>query len=228
VRQSRIVIFGVPSYIIMSDRVTKSKSSRATSKKEDNPSLILAKNIADLSKALNNTGKAWDALQTAREDIETKFELEMRDRKRRFDESDADYEQKRKSQKLDLQLELRKHGRESACEVLKATNEVAIDQDELGKLRRAAVQNADDMKNAVSEAVAKCKQDAARDMQRQALEFDKKEAQNTAQIEQLKAQCSSLKTQASDAQENLDKERQLMRDLVESMKSPPIVQNYGK
>lgn len=228
-RESINLIFQLYMYDDMSSSKTSSKTTTPKPKKEkeDNPSLVLAKNIADLTKALNSTGKAWDALQAARDEIETKFELEMRDRKRRFDESDADFEQKRKSRKVDLDLECKKYGRDKAVEILKATGEVPILQEELDSLKARAKKNEEELKQAVQEAVSGAKKSAERNAQRQSLEFDKKEAENKACITQLMAQCKQLQKQAADAQENLDKERQLMKDLVESMKSPAIIQNMG-
>lgn len=167
--------------------------------------------------AANQIKKSVDMLKGAVDavnELGTKaenFQALIAQKEDRVKELDVEFSEKKRAAQVNLDLEIKADENKVVTEVLAKNNEVAINTVELSELKARAERSDAEVKadkdKAVAIATSAMKKDHDNAMLLKDAEFKAKEAENLAQISNLKSQVEMYKAQCASWEKALEQER---------------------
>lgn len=200
----------------------KKRSSAAVAKdvQATSDTLALTKAIVTIQKNQVSFAKSVDDAKHLIEEYLQDLELRASEKRDEMKKLDAMYEEERRSKKIRIDQDLQAYGYAEALKVLAERKEVAISQDELTRLKNELETMKRDKAKEVAELVR-----VEREKHESALKTfqttnDLKHAAEiatqTASNKQLQGHIAVLEKQIQSLQDDVNKQRQLTKDVAES------------
>lgn len=213
------------------------KPSRAAATREKktvdpkNDRLLLANAISSINARGDAFIKAIDDFKTLKEDLNQTLENEFQVKKRQREELDGEYEQVKRSKKIELDQDLREHGYQAALKLLADKKQVPIDDSELTALRarikELEAKNASELKDAITDERTKAAKHLEYEKKTMSLQHEKEVATITSNLESLKQQLLAAREENKEGQRRLERQIVLTEKVADSASKAQIVQNLG-
>lgn len=180
----------------------------------------LANAIQAIAKAEVQFSKSVENLKEWSSDKLIELELTIVAKRKELDDIREEFDQKRKSGEIEINTELKAHGRSVAIKYLKEFSEEPINSDEKIRITNEITELKNKLETEISSIRDhhKRKSDArivAASKQKD-LEMEAKMATTTAQNEQLKQQLSNMFKQITKLEEQLESQRTLIKDVAQA------------
>lgn len=212
-----------------SDSKTNSSASSSTSRsrkaevnEDEAQSLKLSKSIAEFNK---NVGLIEKSLKDAREVADNylnDFDEKVKIKKRKVDDMEEDFKLQHKNKELELSNSIKESGYNKAVEILASRNpkEIAVTEAAWTSVNAKVIQLEREMKQAISDEVAKYKSNLDRDFRYNEETSKLKQCAETSKIQALVAQKDDhikvLTDQIMSLKHEVDMQRKLTQSISES------------
>lgn len=213
-------------------KTASSSSSSSSCTSRNDPRMKLIKAIDAASTNIDKLLRSQEDIKSLAENVLRNLDLELTERQRRMDELEEEYKSQRNSKRIHLSQELDEHGYQRAVEILRERGETAVRSDELmalqDEVKMLRAKEDAELKAAIEEERKKAKKNLEIQLKLKELENSEKEAKMTAENEHLRNQLDRLDKELEAAENRLDEQRKLMRDIAHAQAQPAIVQNMAR
>lgn len=180
-----------------------------------------------LAKAVHTIVQKQDAFNKSVEDCSklihdglSNLEMEATSKRRKIDELNVQYEQTKRTRVIELEQDLQEHGYKKALELLAQRKEIAVSEEKWNQVLTRGDELAETVKTIEQTTLARCQKEHAKALQDQqerlTLKHQAEIADHVANSKQLKNHISVLEKQVGTLQQDIEKQRQLTKDVAES------------
>lgn len=212
---------------------TKTRKVSAPSiAKSSSERLQLAQSIAKITSTQDSFAKAVEQMKDFSTEMLKNLDLEIDTKREELQRLENEFNNRMKDEQIKAEQALREFKYRGALEILKETDEVAINSEELAQLREK-VSSADQRLQGELEKLRKEEKSSAQAAMSAALTnmnlTHKAEiAKITAENEQRVNDIENFKNTISTLQKEITAQRELTRQVAESSRAAPIAQTFGK
>lgn len=206
-----------------SDATTSKTTSRkrgAKSQDDASDSLALTKAIIAIKKQQESFEKAAMDCRKLVDEHFSDLELKTSAKRKAMEELDEQFEQTKRSKKIDLDNVLKEYGYSEAVKTLQARSEVPISSADLAKLKTDLEFYKKDHSQQLAEVAKSEKDKYEKEMKNYQTVSDLKHqtdlAQKESSIKQLKDHIAVLDNQIKSLQQDVDKQRELTKSVSEA------------
>ena len=190
-----------------------------------NDQVALIKAVGTIKKSIDTFEKSVEECKKLVEEKLEDLELHTSLKRKAIDELEQEYEQKKKSRRIDLEQDIRAFGYTEALKILKERKESPIPEEDLAKLKAELQSIKQDHQNVLNETIAQEKAKHQKEMKHftetSDLRHQTEMAKREALIHQLQDHIKVLETTIVSQKEDIDKQRELTKSVAESARPQP-------
>ena len=194
--------------------------------------LELVRCIGEWTKAKRDFVEASKRFSDFEQDALTVLDQKLEEKRAQLAELELDFQTQKKNSEIAVKQSLAEFKREGAIAILKDTKEVPIDAAQLESMRAAIEAHKAELEQALTTAVAREQADAKKQLSAalhsKDLEHKAAVAKLEAKVEQQEHEITALKEQVLAYSKEVEKQRELTKQVAEAARAAPISQNIGK
>jgi hypothetical protein len=179
-------------------------------------------NVAvQLTKSIQNIGKQQDGFKKAVDqfnELFTDVELRIQAKQKELTNLDEHFLREKKNKEIDLSQSIRQFGYDEAVRILAERKQQAVSMEEFSKLQKDYANLVSGQDRAVAEAVAKEEETSRRNLEHAMhtakLEYEMKQAKESAENKQLQQQIQILNNQVDSLRGEIEAQRVLTKDVA--------------
>jgi HAMP domain-containing protein len=208
------------------------KRKSATTTSRENPKLLLAKAISQLSAKQDAFVKAVETMEELKKDEIIKYDLEIEAKQHELDELEEKFKHQIKNKQIETDQLLAEYSYEGALKILKERQEIPIGSDEYQHMKEELNHLKSDIKNQIESAIAIEKVESKRAISAAISNSDLKHkaetAVLTATVDQQKKEIETLQKAIDKLNDEIAAQRELTKSVAQAARAAPITQQIGK
>jgi hypothetical protein len=203
----------------------KAAKKAASAAGKDPDGYALTNSIVKISKQMETFPKVVAECKELIEGQLQDIELRTNMKRKAMDALDEEFEQRKKSRRIDLEQDLRAYGYAEALKVIKEHKQTPVPDDELAKLKAELDLLRQDNQQKMDQLLAQERSRYEKDMKTFQITSDLRHetevAKMEASVKQLQDHIKVLENTIASQKQDIDKQRELTRSVAESARPQP-------